>query len=66
MDTHFSDTPAVCTGETIAQIIAARRSKFASIHSMKSVGEDHILGAFQDCVRWHGAPKEVGSNDAAV
>ena len=66
MDSVFSDTPAVATGETVAQIIAARRSKFTTIHGMKGTTEDDILGAFQDRVRWHGAPEEVGSDDAAV
>ncbi len=66
MDSVFSDTPAVATGETVAQIIATRQSKFVSIHGMKDVSKDDILGAFQDCVRWRSAPKEVRSDDAAV
>ncbi len=40
MDLVFSDTSAVTTGETVAQIISAGRSKFVSIHSMKSVSKD--------------------------
>ena len=43
MDSVFSDTPAVATGETVAQIIAARRSKFTTIHGMKGTTEDDIL-----------------------
>ena len=66
MDSIFSDTPAVATGETVAQIIAALCSKFTSIHGMKGTTEDDILGAFQDRVHWHGAPEEVSSDDAAV
>ena len=66
MDSIFSDTPAVATGETVAQIIAAHRSNFVSVHGMKGVSEDDILGAFQDRVCWHGVPEEVGSDDAVV
>ena len=65
-DTIFLDTPAVDGGQTSAQLFAGRHLKLASVHPLKDSGEDEILGAFQDRVRWHGAPEELVGNNASV
>ena len=33
---------------------------------MKDTSAKSILGAFQDRIRWHGAPEELGADNAEV
>ena len=65
-DSVFADTPAVDSGVTAAQLFTGRHSKFVSVHGIKDTSEDEILGAFQDRVCWHGAPQELGADNAVV
>ena len=65
-DMVYFDTPAVDGGKTAAQIFTGRASKFTSVHGLKGESENDLLGTFQDRVRWHGAPDELGSDNATV
>lgn len=65
-DTIFSDTPAVNGGEKAAQLFVGCTTKLASVHPLKNTGEKALLGAFDDHVRWHGAPKELCAENDQV
>ena len=65
-DTIFSDMPVVDGGQKAAQLFVGRDTKLVSIHPMKGTDKEHNLGAFQDCVQWHGAPAELRGDNAAV
>ena len=49
-----------------AQLFVGRDTKLVSIHPIKGEDKASILGAFQDRVRWHGAPAELRVDNAAV
>ena len=65
-DIIFFDTPAIDGGQTCAQVFTGRHSKFTSVHPIIDTSAASILGAFQDCIRWHGAPEELGADNAEV
>jgi hypothetical protein len=47
-------------------MFTGRSSKFTTVHGLKGESDKDILGAFQDRIQWHGAPIELGSDNAVV
>ena len=58
-NTVFLDTTAGDGGETVTQLFIGCHMKLVSVHPVKGTDKYSILGAFQDCVYWHGATDEL-------
>ena len=55
-DAIFCDMPAVDGGQTATQHFAGCHKKMVSIHTLKDIGEDEVLGIFKNCFHWHISP----------
>ena len=61
-DTIFSDTPAILTGDTCAQLFIGRNTMFADIYGMKT--DAQFVNAFEDNIRQRGAMDKLISDRA--
>lgn len=63
-DTIFSATPALLTGQTMAQVYVGRKSMVIDIHGMNS--EKEFVNTLEDQIRKRGAMNKLLSDSAAV
>ena len=63
-DTFYSDTPAVDSGATSAQIYVGLQSLYTSIYGMKS--DKEFVNTLQDTIRKHGAMDKLISDRAQL
>ena len=63
-DTVYSDTPAVDSGVTIAQLFVGLTSTVCDVYPLKS--EKAFVNVFQDVIRRRGAPSKLVSDRAQV
>jgi hypothetical protein len=61
-DTVFSDTPAVHSGVTAAQIFVGRESLFADVHSLQTAKE--FVNTYKDKIQERGSIDEIISDCA--
>ncbi len=63
-DTVYSETPAVCGGQTMAQIFVGRKSLVIDVYGMST--EKEFVNTFDDVIRKRGAPDKLLSDSASV
>ncbi|KAL7580569.1 hypothetical protein ACA910_003691 [Epithemia clementina (nom. ined.)] len=63
-DTIFSDTPAVDSGVTMAQVFVGKDSLVADVHPLKSMKQ--FVNTLEDNIRKRGAPRKLISDYAQV
>ena len=63
-DTVYSDTPAIGTGETMAQLFVGRETMVTDIYGMKT--ERQFVNTLQDVIRERGAMDKLLSDRAQV
>ena len=65
-DQVFSDTPAMCGGETCAHIFVGKDLRITNVYKSKDNSGKEILGAMQDRVRNRGVPTKLIANNAPM
>ena len=63
-DTVYSDTPAIGTGETMAQLFVGHETMVTNIYGMKT--ERQFVNTLQDVIRERGAMDKLLSDRAQV
>jgi hypothetical protein len=63
-DMVYSDTPAICGGETMAQLFVGTKSLVTDVEGMKS--QCQFVNSLEDNIRRRGAPNKLISDGAQV